>query len=92
MKHHNPANPDAGDTFTASINNMMREDRATCAHAAQALDIFAASGNCPAYWTARQHYANAYAARAERRFNQTMLTLALANLALLAALVLSSRA
>lgn len=92
MKHRTPTSPNAGDTFTASINNMMREERATCAHAAQALAIFAASGSCHAYWTARQHFANAYAARAERRFNQTMLTLALANLALLAALVLSSRA
>lgn len=42
MKHRTPANNNAGDTFTASLNNMMRDDRATCAHAAQALAIFAA--------------------------------------------------
>lgn len=92
MKHRTPANPDAGDTFTASINNMMRDDRATCAHAAQALAIFAASGSCPAYWTARQHFANAYAARAQRSFNRFVFTLAALNLIVLAAIILSRRA
>jgi hypothetical protein len=89
MKHRTPANNNAGETFTASINNMMREDRATCAHAAQALEIFAASGSCPAYWEARQRFANAYAARAEKRFRLTLIMIALSNLALFAALYLS---
>lgn len=92
MKHRTPANNNAGDTFTASINNMMRAERHSCPHAYRALALFAAFGNCAEYRATRQHFANAYAARAERRFNQTMLTLALASLALLAALVLSSRA
>ena len=89
MKHRTPANNIDRDAFTASINNMMSAERATCAHAAQALAIFAASGSCPAYWTARQRYANAYAARAEKRFRLTLLMIALSNLALFVALYMS---
>ena len=92
MKHRTPENPTAGDTFDAQLNNLMRDDCATCAHAAQALAIFAASGSCPAYWEARQRFASAYAARAERSFNRFMLTLAALNLIMLAALVISRRA
>jgi hypothetical protein len=89
MKLRTPAKPDAGDTFTASINNMMREERNSCPHAYRALALFAAFGSCAEYRAARQHFANAYAARAEKRFRLTLLMIALSNLALFAALYMS---
>lgn len=92
MKHRTPANPHAGDTFTASVNNMMRDERNSCPHAYRALALFAAFGPCAEYLAARQQFANAYAARAQRSFNRLMFTLAALNLVVLAAIIISRRA
>ena len=89
MKHRTPANNIDRDAFTASINNMMRDERHSCPHAYRALALFAAFGSCAEYRAARQHYANAYAARAEKRFRLTLLMIALSNLALFVAIYMS---
>jgi hypothetical protein len=86
MKNRTPS------AFTVQINSLMKEHAARCPHAYRALALYAAFGACAEYLNARQHFANAYAARANRDFRRFVFTLALMQIATFVALYYSLRA
>jgi hypothetical protein len=82
----------APSAFTVQINSLMKEHAARCPYAYRALALYAAFGTCAEYLNARQNFANAYAARANRDYRRFVITLALMQLATFAALYYSLRA
>jgi hypothetical protein len=84
--------PPTPSAFTVQINSLMKDHAARCPYAYRALALYAAFGTCAEYLNARQNFANAYAARANRDFRRFMITLALMQLATFAALYYSLRA